>query len=243
MSTYINDDNFLSRNKLKKNYFEFNPEWFSAPLDLTDCRNRFITLQFNPLQYEFNNCNALLKQLYWSHQNSKQIELEPQFGRWGDEGTIPSILDHLYSEEGRFSQESMTENDLKCKQMRYLDIVFYSFSDVVSLLGESLGNYLSERRQSDNKLLLSEIWFKLPHLIRDKNTNLDWPLNVRLVDWYDIDYSSLVEMCRASNIELPDKGIIEKYKGFLELARMSSAKRNDLIKSVIYNKKFPNSEL
>lgn len=234
MNIYLNDDNSFIQIPI-----EFNLKWVTEPLDLTDSRDRFITLQFNPLQYELNNFNVIFKNSYWLHHKSKEIKLEPQLGKWEGKDTISSILNHLYNEEGRFSQESMTEKSFKFKQMRYLNIIFYSFSDVVSLLGQNLGNYLTEKRQAENKLLLSEVWVKLPHLIRDNNTNLGWPLNIRLVDWYDIDYSSLVEICRTSNIEVPSKGLIEKYKGLMALARMSSAKRSDLLKAAISNITFP----
>lgn len=40
----------------------------------------------------------------------------------------------------------------------------------------------------------------------------DFLLKIKIVDWFSVEYTSLVQTCRAYNIEMPEKASMHEYK-------------------------------
>ena len=241
-------NNYFDKNNWKKqqNYpsvedylsIKINSELVPDPKGSETPINHFLILKFSYKGSNLKKCRIILEHPNWSKANSETFQLTPILSDWEGETAIPKILDLLYEEEGRFSQESLSEDKLNLKYSQHLWVeitMFYSFSDIMVILGSKWGQYITKNLVSGKDLKSKQSWVQLPHLIRDHSGPLDLPLKIKIIDWFGLDYSVLEEECRTYNIDPPSKGVIEKYRACLELASMDEDLRMAILKYAISN--------
>ena len=90
---------------------------------------------------------------------------------------------------------------------------FYSYSDIVALLGRDMGEKVAENLIPGKTLRLKGpgLFMKLPLVIKDR-FGVSRQLRVGIVDWYGLDHTSLVNTCQAYNVEIPHKDLMTGYK-------------------------------
>lgn len=140
---------------------------------------------------------------------------------WKGETALPTILDCLYHCPGRFREELISEDNLGENFPRYFHLevhLFYSYSDVVAMMGRRLSTFSVEKLQVGKRLHFQDRWVKMPLRLLDLHTYQDWVVKFRIVDWYSIEYTNLLDTCRTYNLKMEDKRLMDQWKSCMDRA-------------------------
>ena len=106
---------------------------------------------------------------------------------------------------------------------------FYSFADIVALMGRRLGQFIADRLLKRKDLHLKDVWLKLPLVIKD-GFGVSRMVRLKIVDWFGPDYSSLVKTCLAYNVPIESKHLMEDYKSRMHEAYLDPKTHEDMIR-------------
>lgn len=113
----------------------------------------------------------------------------------------------------------------------YLEVhLFYSFSDIQALLGRTLAFNIAENLMCGKRIYTKDYWLSLPLRIVDKYQGIGYALQIHVVDWFGIEYTSLIETCRIYNIDMVNKSIMDKYKSCMNVPYQTRSTREDFIR-------------
>ena len=105
---------------------------------------------------------------------------------------------------------------------------FYSFADIVAFLGRDLGQFIADKLTTSKTLRTKDFWVNLPLVITD-GIRRSRQVRIQIVDWYGIEYQSLVETCRAYNVDMPSKSSMDAYKTRMDEAYLDPVIRPQMI--------------
>lgn len=106
---------------------------------------------------------------------------------------------------------------------------FYSFADVVGLLGRKLGTFIADNLITGTTLRTKEGWLKIPLMITD-GFGRSRPVRVKITDWFGVERTSLDNTCMTYSVDMQYKNLMNDYKTRMNEAYMNPATHNDFIK-------------
>lgn len=129
--------------------------------------------------------------------------------------------------------ESEAQANTSAKPKHFWDLeinCFYSYSDIVALLGRDMAVKVAEHLTPGKRLRLKTPgkFLKLPLVIKDR-FGVSRQLRVGIVDWYGLDHTSLVNTCRAYNVEIPHKDLMTDYKTMMDKAYLDPETHSKMI--------------
>ena len=87
--------------------------------------------------------------------------------------------------------------------------VFYSFADIVALMGRPLSAYIAERLQTGLRIIGG--WLKLPLITIDRS-GINRVVRLKIRDWFGLEYTGLVNTALVYNVKMPHKGLMDGKK-------------------------------
>ena len=183
---------------------------------------RFITLQIRTTGSEGHK--LLFEHPQWAlfnKPNPVKIKREnrrakPAPESWKGETPLPDILGPRFSQRPPRTDERLTS----LPKLRLTIAMFYSFADVVALLGTRLALILVEFLGTGKCIRVLNNWAPLPHVITEKKGNIivERQLVINIRDLYSLEYESLKSTSAAYNVPMPSKDSMENYKSMMHVA-------------------------
>jgi hypothetical protein len=183
---------------------------------------RFITLQIRTTGSEGHK--LLFEHPQWAlfnKPNPVKIKREnrrakPAPESWKGETPLPDILGPRFSQRLPRTDERLTS----LPKLRLTIAMFYSFADVVALLGTRLALILVEFLGTGKCIRVLNNWAPLPHVIAEKKGNIivERQLVINIRDLYSLEYESLKSTSAAYNVPMPSKDSMENYKSMMHVA-------------------------
>lgn len=135
---------------------------------------------------------------------------------WKGETPLPDILGPRFSQRPPRTDERLTS----LPKLRLTITMFYSFADVVALLGTRLALILVEFLGTGKCIRVLNNWAPLPHVITEKKGNIivERQLVINIRDLYSLEYESLKSTSAAYNVPMPSKDSMENYKSMMHVA-------------------------
>ena len=148
-------------------------------------------------------------------------------GSWSSETPLPKLL-------GGFERPPKRGEKIAHLPKVYLTItIFYSFSDVVALLGMRLSTALIDHLMTGKCIRVARNgWAHLPHLICERTNDgnvIRRQLVVRIRDMFGLEYESLQSTADAYDIPMPHKGLMDEYKRNMDKAYSDPLLREQMI--------------
>lgn len=106
---------------------------------------------------------------------------------------------------------------------------FYSFADIVGLIGRKLGTFIADNMLTGKQLRTKEHRLKIPLIITD-GFGRSRPVRVKITDWFGIENTSLDNTCMTYSVDMQYKHLMNDYKTRMNEAYMNPATHNDFIK-------------
>ena len=222
---------------------EIDAEWWTEepsgncrpPLSLPP---RFITLQIR----DYNRSTMMTRKLCFEHPMWKQLNpLAPPVkikkeGRrpgpvlvsWKGETPISILLGQNFRQRPAKPKERLDT----LPKFRLTITMFYSFADVVALLGTRLSQILVEYLAVGKSIRILKHWAPLPHVIIQKTQageNIERQLVVNIRDMFPLEYESLKSTADAYNVPMPDKDSMADYKSMMNVAYSDPNLRSKMI--------------
>ena len=135
---------------------------------------------------------------------------------WKGETPLPEILGPHFSQRSARPDERLTS----LPKLRLTIAMFYSFADVVALLGTRLALILVEFLGTGKCIRVLNNWAPLPHVITEKKGNIivERQLAINIRDLYSLEYESLQSTSDAYNVPMPSKDSMDNYKSIMHVA-------------------------
>lgn len=221
---------------------EIDAEWYEQQVEGKPpmlVPPRFITLQIGESQYEGSPSSDPRKIVFehpmWRTFN-KYTPLKYKVegrrtrkgpGSWSSETPLPKLL-------GGFERPPKRGEKIAHLPKVYLTItIFYSFADVVALLGMRLSTALIDHLMTGKCIRVARNgWAHLPHLICERTNDgnvIRRQLVVRIRDMFGLEYESLQSTADAYDIPMPHKGLMDEYKQNMDKAYSDPLLREQMI--------------
>ena len=214
---------------------QIDSEWFNIRRGREVSLNKFITLQFS----------MITKQTYrpdpkhiLEHPDLRKVypDHKPLLQTWEGETALPKVLDLVMGGGQPGAAHLVEAPDLASltptQDLKYMNLeihCFYSFADIVALMGRRLGQFIADRLLKRKDLHLKDVWLKLPLVIKD-GFGVSRMVRLKIVDWFGPDYSSLVKTCLAYNVPIESKHLMESYKTRMHEAYLDPKTHEDMIR-------------
>lgn len=179
------------------------------------------TFLFEHPQWALFNKPNLVK---FKRENRRATPAPPS---WKDETPLPEILGPRFSQRKADPGERLTG----LPKLRLTITMFYSFADVVALLGTRLSLVLVEYLVTGKCIRVLNNWAPLPHvIIESKNgATIERQLLVNIRDLYSLEYESLQTTADAYNVPMPAKDSMKDYKSMMDVAYRDPELRQKMI--------------
>lgn len=201
---------------------DIEPDWFSYASINRILLYQFTILQIATMSRNYKYRKIALQHPKWDSSFVTDSSPAPNLETLKVETSLPAILDFFYGEKSKFYQTSISDDWLnKKKTLFFLKVkiyLFYSFSDVIALFGRRLGQLIAEILILQKRVQSKNSWINLPLLIQNLDFDLTFQVQVMIHDNFGIEYSSLSETCRAYNIELSNKFLMNEYQKYIRIA-------------------------
>lgn len=199
---------------------------------------RFITLQIR----DYNRVTETTRKLCLEHPMWKQLNPSappvkikkegrrpgPVLVSWKGETPIPLILGKNFRQRPAKPEERLDT----LPKFRLTITMFYSFADVVALLGPRLSQILVEYLAAGKAIRILKHWAPLPHVIIQKTQageKIERQLVVNIRDMFPLEYESLQSTADAYNVPMPDKDSMADYKSMMNVAYSDPNIRSKMI--------------
>ena len=222
---------------------EIDAEWWTEEPS-GDCRPplsvppRFITLQIR----DYNRSTEMTRKLCLEHPMWKQLNPSappvkikkegrrpgPVLVSWKGETPIALLLGQNFRQRPAKPEERLDT----LPKFRLTITMFYSFADVVALLGTRLSQILVEYLAVGKAIRILKHWAPLPHVIIQKTQageKIERQLVVNIRDMFPLEYESLKSTADAYNVPMPDKDSMADYKSMMNVAYSDPNLRSKMI--------------
>lgn len=222
---------------------EIDAEWWTEEPS-GDCRPplsvppRFITLQIR----DYNRSTEMTRKLCLEHPMWKQLNPSappvkikkegrrpgPVLVSWKGETPIALLLGQNFRQRPAKPKERLDT----LPKFRLTITMFYSFADVVALLGTRLSQILVEYLAVGKAIRILKHWAPLPHVIIQKTQageKIERQLVVNIRDMFPLEYESLKSTADAYNVPMPDKDSMADYKSMMNVAYSDPNLRSKMI--------------
>lgn len=220
---------------------EIDAEWWTEepsgdgrpPLSLPP---RFITLQIREFS-RFTTHKFCLEHPMWKQLNPSELPVkiknegrraQPILISWTGETPIALLLGKNFRQRQAKPEERLDT----LPKFRLTITMFYSFADVVALLGLRLSNILVEYLSAGKAIRILKHWAPLPHVIIQKTPDgdtIERQLVVNIRDLFPLEYESLKSTADAYNVPMPDKDSMADYKSMMNVAYSDPDLRSAMI--------------
>ena len=233
---------------------QIDSEWFNIRRGREVSLNKFITLQFSMMTKQTYRPDP---KYILEHPDLRRVypDHKPLLQTWEGETALPKVLDlvmgggHPYT-VSHWALKTRPEDDkhrpgaahlveapdlaslTPTQDLKYMNLeihCFYSFADIVALMGRRLGQFIADRLLKRKDLHLKDVWLKLPLVIKD-GFGVSRMVRLKIVDWFGPDYSSLVKTCLAYNVPIESKHLMESYKTRMHEAYLDPKTHEDMIR-------------
>ena len=218
---------------------QIDAEFYNIPVGKMELKNQFITLQVGTMKARPRR--MIFEHPDWAQRSAEAGDAKPLKGvknvkkiqTWSGETAIPAILNTLYP-KFNYDQRRLAEGEKLFNFLKLEVNVFYSFADIVALLGRDQAKLLSDNLLPSKTLRTKDYWVTLPLVIYSapkskRKVQSDaakdhgelvhsFQLKVKIKDWFGVEYTSLLNTCLSYNIEMPQKSLMDSYKSNMDVA-------------------------
>ena len=147
---------------------------------------------------------------------------------WEGDTPIPTLLGKNWKQRAPRTDEKLSH----LPKFHLTITIFYSFADVVALLGTRLSTVLVDSLMTGKCIRILNNWAPLPHVIIEHTASgqvIERQLDLRIRDLYSLEYESLQSTAAAYNVPMPNKDLMDGYKDRMNVAYSDPELRPQMI--------------